>query len=85
MEKEYAEHPEAFERFSLEGYIDFFTDMLERLKPDLCIERFVGEVPPRFVNETPWGLIRNVEILRLLDKRLEERNTWQGHLLENHE
>ena len=82
MEKEYAEHPEDFERFTLEEYIDFFTDMLERLRPDLCIERFVGEVPPRFVNETPWGLIRNVEILRLLDKRLEERNTWQGHLLE---
>ncbi len=78
MEQEYAEKPEDFERFSLDEYIDFFTDMLERLRPDLSIERFVGEVPPRFVNETPWGLIRNVEILRLLDRRLEERNTWQG-------
>ena len=78
MEKEYAEKPEDFERFSLEEYIDFFVDMLERLRPDLSIERFVGEVPPRFVNETPWGLIRNAEILRLLDKRLEERNSWQG-------
>ena len=85
MEKEYTQRPEDFERFSLEGYIDFFTDMLERLRPDLCIERFVGEVPPRFVNETPWGLIRNVEILRLLDKRLEERNTWQSHLLKKQE
>jgi radical SAM protein (TIGR01212 family) len=80
MEKEYAECPEDFERFSLEEYLDFFTDMLERLRPDLFIERFVGEVPPRFVNETPWGLIRNVELLRLLEKRLEERNTWQGRL-----
>jgi radical SAM protein (TIGR01212 family) len=78
MEQEYAEKPEDFERFSLDEYIDFFVDMLERLRPDLSIERFVGEVPPRFVNETPWGLIRNVEILRLLDRRLEERNTWQG-------
>jgi radical SAM protein (TIGR01212 family) len=78
MEQEYAEKPEDFERFSLDEYIDFFVDMLERLRPDLSIERFVGEVPPRFVNETPWGLIRNVEILRLLDKRLEERETWQG-------
>ena len=78
MEKEFAEKPEDFERFSLEEYIDFFTDMLERLRPDLSIERFVGEVPPRFVKETPWGLIRNAEILRLLDRRLEERDTWQG-------
>jgi radical SAM protein (TIGR01212 family) len=78
MEKEYAESPEDFVRFSLEEYLDFFTDVLERLRPDLFIERFAGEVPPRFVNETPWGLIRNVELLRLLDKRLEERDTWQG-------
>jgi radical SAM protein (TIGR01212 family) len=78
MEKEFAERPEDFERFSLDEYLDFFADMLERLRPEICIERFVGEVPPRFVNETPWGLIRNVEILRLLDKKLEERDTWQG-------
>ena len=81
MEEEYAQRPDDFERFSLEEYLDFFTDMLERLRPDLFIERFVGEVPPRFVNETPWGLIRNVELLRLLEKRLEERQTWQGRLL----
>lgn len=81
MEKEFAECPQDFERFSLDEYLDFFVDMLERLRPDLSIERFVGEVPPRFVNETPWGLIRNVELLRLLDQRLEARQTWQGRLL----
>ena len=78
MEQEYADKSQDFEHFSLDEYIDFFVDMLERLRPDLFIERFVGEVPPRFVNETPWGLIRNVELLRLLEKRLEERQTWQG-------
>lgn len=78
MEKEYSAVPGDFERFTLDGYIDFFVDMLERLRPDLFIERFAGEVPPRFVNETPWGLIRNAELLHLLEKRLEERDTWQG-------
>lgn len=82
MEKEYEQCPQDFERFSLEEYLDFFADILERLRPDIHIERFVGEVPPRFVNETPWGLIRNVELLRLLDRKLEERQTWQGRLLE---
>jgi radical SAM superfamily enzyme len=81
METEYSECPQDFERFSLEDYLDFFVDMLERLRPDLFIERFVGEVPPRFVNETPWGLIRNVELLRLLEKRLQERDSWQGKRL----
>ena len=81
MEQEYSDMPQDFVKFPLDGYIDFFSDMLERLRPDLYIERIAGEVPPRFVNETPWGLIRNVELLRLLDRRLEERGTWQGRLL----
>lgn len=81
MEKEFAEHSEDFAMFGLDEYIDFFIDLLERLRPDLYIERFVGEVPPRFVNSTPWGLVRNVELLRMLESRLEERNTYQGRLL----
>ena len=80
MEQEYSRHPEDFMRLPLDAYLDFMIDILERLRPDLGIERIVGEVPPRFVTETPWGLIRNVEILRLLDKRLEERDTFQGRL-----
>ncbi len=81
MEKEFASRPEDFVNFTLDGYVDFFVDMLERLRPDLCIERFAGEVPPRFVNSTPWGLIRNTELLRLLESRLSARETWQGRLL----
>lgn len=80
MEKEYAADPSAFYRPGLDEYLDLVIDILERLRPDLYIERVAGEVPPRFVNDTPWGLVRNFEILRLLDKRLEERDTWQGRL-----
>lgn len=80
MEKEYAADPSAFYHPGLDEYLDFVIDILERLRPDLYIERVAGEVPPRFVNDTPWGLVRNFEILRLLDKRLEERDTWQGRL-----
>lgn len=80
MEKEFSLHPEQFEQFTLDEYIDFFVDILERLRPDLAIERFAGEVPPRFVNSTPWGRVRNVELLRMLDERLEGRETFQGRL-----
>ena len=80
MEREYARKPEDFLRFGMEEYLDFIIDILERLRPDLYIERIAGEVPPRFVNETPWGLVRNFELLRLLDLRMEERNAWQGRL-----
>ena len=80
MEREYERVPEDFISFTLDGYVDCFVDFLEYLRPDLYIERFAGEVPPRFVNHTPWGLIRNTELLRLLDKRLQERDTYQGRL-----
>ena len=80
MEKEYSDNPGEFLRFGLDDYLDLMTDILERLRPDLCIERIAGEVPPRFVSETPWGLIRNDGILKLMDKHLEERDTFQGRL-----
>lgn len=80
MEKEFAVVPQDFLRLSLPDYLDMVIDILERLRPDLYIERVAGEVPPRFVNETQWGLIRNFQILHLLDERLSERNTWQGRL-----
>ena len=80
MEKEYAACPEDFLRLGLDDYLDLVIDILERLRPDLCVERVAGEVPPRFVSETPWGLIRNDGILKLLDQRLEERDTFQGRL-----
>lgn len=78
IEKEFALYPSDFYSFSMDEYIDFFIDFLELLRPDLYIERFAGEVPPRFVNSQPWGNIRNAELLHLLDKRLEERDTFQG-------
>lgn len=81
MEREFAEHPEDFVDFSLGAYIDFFVEMLRRLRPDLCIERIAGEVPPRFVTRTPWGLVRNVELIRMLENRLEELGVRQGDLV----
>lgn len=81
MVREYEEHPEDFVRFTLDEYLDFFCQMLRRLRPDLYIERFAGEVPPRFVTEIPWGLIRNTELLHLLDERLEQLDVHQGELL----
>lgn len=81
MEAEHAAAPQDFYRPGLDEYLDLIVDILERLRPDLCIERVAGEVPPRFVNETPWGLVRNFDILHRLDERLSLRDTYQGRLL----
>ena len=80
IEQEYSAHPEDFYMPELPEYLDLVCDILERLRPDLLIERVAGEVPPRFVWETKWGLIRNFQILHMLDDMLEERDTWQGRL-----
>lgn len=80
MEKEFEACPEDFVRMELDEYIDFIIDILERLRPDLYIERIAGEVPPRFVSKAQWGLVRNCSILTMLDRRLEERKTWQSRL-----
>ncbi len=80
MEQEYKEHPENFTFFELPEYIDFFIQFLEKLNPDFVVERFAGEVPPRFLAGPGWGLIRNDQILNKFEKRLEELDTWQGRL-----
>lgn len=80
MEKEYALNPNEFVRFTVDSYINFFIDFVEQLSPNIVIERFAGEVPPRFLAVPAWGLIRNDQLLAMFEKRLAERNTWQGRL-----
>lgn len=78
MEQEYKQHPENFNFFELPEYIEFFIQFMERLNPEFVVERFAGEVPPRFLAGPGWGLIRNDQILNKFEKRLTELNTWQG-------
>ena len=78
MADEYLSNPEAFHLFTLEDYIDFVIDFTERLNPDLVIERFAGEVPPRYLISKPWMNLRYDEVLNLIEKRMEERDTYQG-------
>ena len=78
MAEEYLEHPEHFHLFDLEEYLDFVIDFAERLNPDIVIERFAGEVPPRYLVSEPWMKLRYDEVLARIEKRMEERETWQG-------
>jgi radical SAM superfamily enzyme len=80
MAEEYALHPERFRFFELPEYIRFFTEILKRLRPGLVIERFAGEAPPRYHAGHTWGLVRNEQLLALLEKHLEETDSWQGQL-----
>ena len=81
MAEEYQTHPETFHLFDLEEYIGFVIDFAERLNPDIVIERFAGEVPPRYLVSEPWMKLRYDEVLGRIEKRMEERDTWQGKRL----
>ena len=78
MAEEFLQHPEIFHLFDLEEYIDFVIDFAERLSPDIVIERFAGEVPPRYLVSEPWLKLRYDEVLARIEKKMEGRDTWQG-------
>jgi hypothetical protein len=82
MAREFEQKPEDFHLFTLEEYIDFIIDFSERLNPGFVIERFAGEVPPRFLAGPGWGLVRNDQVLNMIEKRMEERDTFQGRNFE---
>ena len=80
MAEEYLANPADFHLFTLDDYIEFVIDFIERLNPNIVIERFAGEVPPRYLVSKPWLNLRYDQVLALIEKRLEERNTFQGRL-----
>lgn len=78
MAQEYKENPENFAFFTKEQYIDLFIEILVKLRSDIVVERFAGEAPPRFHYGPTWGLIRNDELILMLEKRLKELDLYQG-------
>src|SRR5450759_205781 len=80
MEIEFKNNPGDFELFTWEEYLNFFISFLERLNPAIVVERFTGEAPPRFLTGEGWGKKRTDQIVNLIEKRLEELNTWQGKM-----
>jgi len=79
MAIQYAEHPEWFKLYSADEYIDLAIDFLERLNPQIAIERFVSQSPKELLIAPEWGL-KNFEFTAKIEKRLKERNALQGRL-----
>ncbi|MCD4695967.1 MAG: TIGR01212 family radical SAM protein [Bacteroidales bacterium] len=80
MAAKYKRHHENFNLFGLEEYIRFITQFVEYLNPEFIIERFTGEVPPRFLAGPGWGNIRNDKINNMIEKWMEKQDTWQGKM-----
>ena len=78
MAKDYADYPKEYSLFSIEDYINFIITFTEKLNPNIIIERFVSEVPPRFKIAPDWGMMRTDQIQQLIEAKMEQKNTWQG-------
>ena len=50
---------------------------MERLRPDLVLERFVSQSPKELLIAPDWGL-KNHEFTARVRRRMAERDTWQG-------
>jgi len=76
-------------QFDLDAYIALVCDMLERLRPDMVVERLAGEVPPRYqafperaFRRADGRHLRNEEIPALVEAELRRRGTRQGSCYE---
>ncbi len=64
--------PERFRFRTVDEYLDLFVEILRRLRPDLVIERFAGEAPPRY---------HHIEtLMAMLDAKLERCGAYQGDM-----
>ena len=74
------ENPEMFELYSADKYIDLITEFVALLRPDIIIERFISESPAHLLIAPQWNGLKNFEMVAKIDKKLIEKDLWQGKL-----
>ena len=77
MAEEYLQNPSAFRLYTLEEYLDFVATVIEHIRPDVYLERFVNQAPEEYLIAPKWG-IKNFEFVAKLDKKLKEKDIWKG-------
>jgi len=81
MAKEYVDNPGDFHLYEVDEYIDLAIDYVERLRPDIILERFVSQSPKELLIAPDWGL-KNYEFTERVKKRMRQRGAYQGRLYE---
>lgn len=74
----YRQNPDSISTFTLNSYIATVVSFLEHLSPDIVVERFVSVSPTEKLIAPKWNRMKNFEVVALIDKELEQRDTWQG-------
>ncbi len=62
---------------SREDYIRIVVDFLERVAPEVIVERVSGDAPPDYLIEPQWCLEKSL-LRRLIDEEFATRRTRQG-------
>ncbi len=78
MASQFKKHPEQFNLFTSEDYIEFMAEFIGLLRPDIIIERFISEAPLDLLIAPNWNGLKNFEVVAKIDKHLLQKNTWQG-------
>ena len=68
--------------FTLDEYIDLVIDFVERLTPNIILERFISQSPGDLLIAPKWG-VKNFEFIAKVEKRMAQRDTYQGRLYVN--
>jgi radical SAM protein (TIGR01212 family) len=63
--------------FSIGDYVPLVCDIIERLSPEIIVHRLLGDVYDKLLLAPRWELSK-AEILSLIDKEMERRDTYQG-------
>ena len=79
MAREFELHPEEFHLFEPDEYVELIVDLVERLSPEIVLERFVSQSPKELLIAPDWGL-KNYEFTEKVKRRIYERQTFQGRL-----
>lgn len=79
MADEYFASPSDFHLFTADEYVDLVIDFVERLRPDIVLERFVSQSPSSLLAIPGWGL-KNYEFVEKVRRRMNERDAVQGRL-----
>ncbi|GAB4333472.1 MAG: TIGR01212 family radical SAM protein [Bacteroidales bacterium] len=79
MAKDYNQNPGHYPLFFQPAdYIRFLMKVIPLLHPEIAIERFAGEVPPRFRIAPDWGNLRIDRFNKMIETALENNNIYQG-------
>lgn len=76
---EYERQP--FNLYTADEYIDLCRRYIERLRPDMVLERFVSQSPKELLVAPKWGL-KNYEFANRFANYMKRMDSWQGKYAE---